>query len=189
MSLLDDLLGQLAGGASGRTLDPRGAGGERIGASATGSGTGKVMLALLPVVLGMLASRQRGQSAGIGEPGTGGGLGDVVAQVLGGSSRGPGGLGALVEQFQRAGFGDQVRSWVSTGSNLPIPPGAVEQVFGRGGLAEIARRAGVSEEDASAGLSQLMPEVIDRVTPEGQVPDASSLLASVDSFITRLGTG
>jgi uncharacterized protein YidB (DUF937 family) len=68
-----------------------------------------------------------------------------------------------------------------------MPPDGFEKVFGRSGLTEIARRAGVSEQDASRGLAQLMPEVIDHVTPKGQVPDASSLLASVDSLARRFG--
>jgi uncharacterized protein YidB (DUF937 family) len=63
----------------------------------------------------------------------------------------------------------------------------MEQVFGRGGIAEIARRAGLSEQDTSRGLSQLMPEVVDRLTPDGQVPDDTSLTASVDALVKRLG--
>jgi uncharacterized protein YidB (DUF937 family) len=78
---------------------------------------------------------------------------------------------------------------VSAGRNQPLPADALEQVFGRGGLAEIARRAGVSEQDASRGLSQLLPEMVDRVTPDGQVPDDSSLEASVDSLAKRFGLG
>jgi uncharacterized protein YidB (DUF937 family) len=74
------------------------------------------------------------------------------------------------------------------GRNEAIPPNALEQVFGREGMAEIARNAGVSEQDAAQGLSQLMPEVIDRMTPEGQVPDENTLVASVDALIKRLGT-
>jgi uncharacterized protein YidB (DUF937 family) len=146
----------------------------------------KVLIALLPVVLAMMANRQRGASSN--QAGTGsGGLGEVLGQVLGGSSRGAGGLGDLIDVFQRAGFGDQARSWVATGRNEPISPEAFEQVFGRGGVAEIARRAGVSERDASQGLSQLMPEVVDRMTPDGQVPDSTELLASVESLAKRLG--
>src|SRR4029453_7446947 len=102
-------------------------------------------------------------------------------------SSGAGGLGDLLEQFQRAGYGDQARSWVGTGRNEPLPPGALEEVFGRGGMAEIARRAGVSERDASQGLSQLMPEVVDRGTPDGRVPEDNALLASVESLSKRLG--
>jgi uncharacterized protein YidB (DUF937 family) len=187
MGLLDDLLGQLAGAPSGRATDPRQTNADAPDASAGTSGMAQVMIALLPVVLGMLTARQRGQSPGAPQGGGGGGLGDILGQMLGGSARGSGGLGELLEQFQRAGFPDQVRSWVGTGQNLPIPPEAVENVFGPGGLAEIARRAGVSEKDASRGLSELMPEVVDRMTPDGQLPDDSALLASVDSLVRRLG--
>ena len=154
MGLLDEVLGQLAGGVSRRD-----ASGGTAFRPAGGVDMGKIMVALLPVVLAMMANRQRGQAAGPAqEAGRGGGLGDILGQVLGGSAPGAGGLGGLLEQFQRAGFGEQARSWVSTGQNQPIPSDALEQVFGRGGIAEIARRAGVSEQDASRGLSQLMPE-------------------------------
>ena len=180
MGLLDDVLGQLTGGE------------REANASATrsqtgGSGMGGAMAALLPVVLQMLASSGRGQQPGRGAT-TGGGLEDLLGQVLGGQgTSGAGGLADLLAGFQRAGFGNEARSWVSTVQNLPVPPEALEQVFGRGGIAEIARRAGLSEQDATRGLSQLMPEVVDRVTPSGEVPDASSLLASVDAMAKRLG--
>ena len=105
----------------------------------------------------------------------------------GGSGGGLGGLGALLEQFQRAGFGEQARSWVGAGENQPLPPGALEQIFGQGGLAEIARRAGLSQADASRGLAQLMPEVVNHVTPNGEVPADDDLLASVDALAKRLG--
>src|SRR5262249_61015306 len=105
----------------------------------------------------------------------------------GSSTGGLVGLGALLERCQAAGYGDQARSWVSTGQNQPMPSGALEQVFGRDALAEIARRAGLSEQETSQGLSRLMPEVIDRVTPGGDVPPANSLLASVDALARQLG--
>ena len=177
MGLLDDLLGQLSGGVSARgAYPPRPQG-----------GMGNVMVALLPVVLGMLASSsQRGQPSGR-DADTGGGLGDILGRMLGGASAGSGGLGGLLDQFRRAGLGEQASSWISTGPNRPIPPDAVEKVFGRDGLAEIARRAGVSEQDASRGLSELVPEVVDRVTPKGELPDDTSLLATLESLTRRLG--
>ena len=184
MGLLDDLLGQLAGStAPSNRPAPRAEAGSAAGMST-------ILMALMPVVLAMLGNRGGGPSAGIGRASSGGVLGDILGQVLGGAGSGGGGLGglgALLEQFQRAGFGDQARSWVSTGQNLPLPPGALEQVFGSGGLAEIARRAGLSEQDASRGLAHLMPEVVDRVTPRGEVPPDDDLLASVDALAKRLG--
>ena len=190
MGLLDDLLGQLAAGGAPqpqRHAPPAQA--------SSGMGMGSILMALLPVVLMMLRSRGGNEpSAGFGRAGaSGGGLGDILGQVLGGASGGGGGggglggLGALLEQFQRAGFGDAARSWVSSGDNQPMPPGALEQVFGAGGLAEIARRAGLSEADTSRGLAQLMPEVINHVTPSGSMPQGDDLLASVDALARRLG--
>jgi uncharacterized protein YidB (DUF937 family) len=182
MGILDDLLGQLsAGAAPSRTAAARD--------DSSGAGMGQVMTALLPVVLAMLAKRQSGSQANASAGGMGGGLGSVLGQIFGRSSAGTGsGLDSLLEQFQRAGFGNEAQSWVGTGRNEPMPPNALESVFGRDGMAEIARHAGVSEQDASRGLSELMPEVIDRVTPDGRAPDENSLVASVDALIKRLGT-
>ena len=182
MGLLDDLLGQLTGGAPQRPAAPTNT------QQSAGPGMGTVMAALLPVVLAMLQSRGGGTPQANARASSGGGLGDILGQVLGGGTSSGGGLADLLARFQAAGFGDQARSWVGTGQNMPIPADALEQVFGRGGLAEIARRAGVSEQDASQGLARLMPEVVDRVTPDGQVPTADSLVASVDALARRLGT-
>jgi uncharacterized protein YidB (DUF937 family) len=207
MGLLDDLLGGMMGGAMGQGGGQRPAGQRPAGPSAgAGGGMGNVLMALLPVVLSMLASRGGGaRQAG------GGGLGDILGQVRGGGApRGSaggtggdilgellgrggagtgsmGGLGALLEQMQRAGFGDQARSWVGTGQNMPIPPDALDQIFGRGGIDEIAREAGLTPQQTSEGLSELLPEVVDRFTPGGEVPDFDQLTESVDDLRRRLG--
>jgi uncharacterized protein YidB (DUF937 family) len=97
-----------------------------------------------------------------------------------------GGLGALLEQMQRSGFGDQARSWVGKGQNMSISPDAIGQIFGQGGLDEIARHANLTPEQTSEGLSQLLPDVVDRVTPGGQEPDFDQLARSVDDLRGRL---
>jgi len=180
MGLLDDLLAGVLSGAAGQQRDmaPRSA--------APRGGAGDVMMALLPVVVSMLASRGGG---GGGARSGGGGLGDILGQVLGGGApSGAGsGLGGLLEQMQRAGFGAQARSWVGTGQNEQISPDAVSQIFGKEGLEEISRRAGVSPEQTSEGLSQLLPEVVDHMTPGGQEPDFDDLTRSVDDLRRRLG--
>lgn len=186
MGLLDDLLTSVAGQATGG----RPMGGQPR-AQGAGGGMGNVMMALLPVVLAMLASRRAGSSQGDPRTGRGaGGLGELLGGLLGGAGgAGTGDLGDLLAQFQRAGFGAQAQSWVSRGQNQPLPTDAIEQVFGRGALAEIARHAGLSEADTSRGLSQLLPEVVDHVTPDGRVPDADALLASVQALGRRSGLG
>lgn len=181
MGLLDDVLGQLAGGASNRgALEPE-------PRATRGAGMAPIAMALLPVVLAMLRNRQQGPSLGVERTSAAGGLGGILGQILGGGGGASGGLGGLLEHLQRSGLGDQARSWVGTGDNQPISPNDISQVFGADGLAEIARRAGLGEDDAARGLAQLMPEVVDRLTPEGRVPDDSSLMAGVESFARRLG--
>jgi uncharacterized protein YidB (DUF937 family) len=191
-------------------------------------GMGRILMALLPVVLAMLAKRRqagggggelgggREGGGGLGDilggalggalggggrgGGGGGGLGDVLGGMLGGGTGGAGGaggidlgglggLGGLLEQFQRAGLGQQAQSWVSTGENQPLSPDAVEKVFGPGALDEIARRSGLSTTEASQGLAQLLPEVVDRVTPDGTLPDDDSLQASVAAMIAHMNPG
>ena len=165
MGILDDLLGGLAGQAMGDRARQQG-----TRAPGGGAGTSQVLMALMPIVLQMLSNR--GTSGGSG---TAGGRGAA------------GGLGGLLEQLQRNGFGDEADSWVSRGANKPISPDAMTQVFGHDGLEQISRQAGISTEEASHGLSALLPEVVDRMTPDGTVPDADALARSVDDFVRRLG--
>jgi uncharacterized protein YidB (DUF937 family) len=140
----------------------------------------------MPIVLGMLANRgPRGGSPTQTNfaPGSGG-IGDLLGQVLGGAG---GGLGGLLEQLQRTGFREQADSWVSRGANKPISPDAMSQIFGTDALETISRQAGISPDEVSHGLSELFPEVVDRMTPEGEVPDPDALANSVDDFARRLG--
>lgn len=119
----------------------------------------------------MLGSVLGGQSGAQAAPG-----GEALAQVLGGllaggdsGSRG-GGLGGLVEQFQRAGLGEVIGSWIGTGRNLPVSAEQIGQVLGSDTVAQIAQRLGVDPAQAAGQLSHLLPEVIDRLTPNGQLP-------------------
>jgi len=186
MGIVDDLLGGLAGqGKGGRAqTQPTRAGG--------GAGMSHVLMALMPIVLGMLANR--GSRAGSPSqqnyaPGSGD-IGDLLGQVLrgaGGAGSTQGGLGGLLEQLQRTGFREQADSWVSRGANKPISPDAISQIFGKDGLEAISRQAGISPNEASHGLSELLPEVVDRMTPDGEVPNSDALANSVDDFARRLG--
>jgi len=196
MGILDDLLAGAVSGQGGRLPTQRPQRGT--------AGPNAALLALLPIVLSMLANRGAsassgrdagpagglgdilGQMRGGGQRG-GGGLGDILGQVLGGGGGSGGGLGGLLRQFESAGLGDQARSWVSPGQNKPLSPDALGRVFGADGLAAIARQAGLSERDTTAGLAQLLPEIIDRATPQGQVPDEDQLAGTLQDLMRRLG--
>jgi len=94
-----------------------------------------------------------------------GGLMKVLAGMLSG-----GGLQGLLGQFQQGGLGDKAASWVGSGDNHPLEAHEVEQVMGPGQLDQIAQQAGVSRQEAAGGLAQLLPQAVNHLTPNGQVP-------------------
>ena len=165
MGLLDQILGGLTGGMQGQQQAP----------TSQGFGGGSaVVMALLPIVLGMLSNR-------------GGNAGGVASSVAGGGGGIGGGLGGLLQQLTRSGFGQQAASWVGTGANEPLPAQAWSQVLQPEQLSAIAAQAGISEDDARHGLSQIVPELVDHLTPQGQLPPENELLASIDRFASRMG--
>jgi len=97
-----------------------------------------------------------------------------------------GGIEGLLAKMQQAGYGGQAQSWIGTGQNQPVPPDALSQIFGQGQLADIARQLGMSREDAAGGLARALPDVVDRMTPEGRIPeDTNDLVAQTLAKIQR----
>jgi len=88
-----------------------------------------------------------------------------------------GGLAGLISTFQRGGLGEIVSSWVSRGDNLPVSAEQIQAVLGHEQVSAIATKLGIDPAAAAAGLAQLLPQVIDKLTPEGSV-EGSSLLAN-----------
>ena len=82
-----------------------------------------------------------------------------------------GGLQGMLGKFQQAGYGAQADSWVSTGQNQPISTDALSQVLGQGQLGRIAQQLGMSQGEAAGGLASMLPQMIDKMTPQGEVPD------------------
>jgi uncharacterized protein YidB (DUF937 family) len=100
---------------------------------------------------------------------------------------GPGGLGGLVAQFQKAGLGDMMSSWISTGPNPPISAQQVSQALGNDVLAQFAQRAGLAQGNAGSVLASLLPAVVDHLTPDGQVPAQQTLDGALGSLLGALG--
>jgi uncharacterized protein YidB (DUF937 family) len=128
-------------------------------------------MGLLDQVIGAVAG-----GLGQGNAGSalgGGGNTNLLNMVLGmlANNSEQGGLAGLVKQFQQGGLGDVMQSWVSTGQNLPISPEQLSQVFGGDALAKMGSQLGVSGGDLAGQLSQMLPEVVDKLTPNGQVPE------------------
>ncbi|MBX3301403.1 MAG: DUF937 domain-containing protein [Nitrospira sp.] len=92
----------------------------------------------------------------------------AVVSLLGKDS-GIGGLAGLVQAFQKNGLGDLVNSWVSTGPNLPATPSQIEQGLGGDLLSQLAGKAGLPAGAASAQLAGLLPDLVDKLTPNGKI--------------------
>jgi len=81
-----------------------------------------------------------------------------------------GGLGGLIKQFQQKGFGDTVDTWINAGANRDISSDQVSDVLGRDVVDELSRRTGLSRDQVVEELSRLLPNAVDRLTPEGRLP-------------------
>ena len=99
----------------------------------------------------------------------------------------PGGISGLVQAFHSNGLGGVVNSWIGTGPNQSITPEQIQQVLGSGPLQGVAQKLGVSPEQASSTLSQLLPQVMNHLTPNGSVPEHSNLLQMGESLLASLG--
>ncbi len=114
-----------------------------------------------------------------GASGNGGGnhaMLDAVMQLLS-NQGGNGGLAGLVQAFQQNGLGDHIASWIGTGQNLPVSPDQIRAALGNGPLGQIAAQLGMNESQAAGGLADLLPQVIDKLTPNGQLPQGDDLMA------------
>ncbi len=88
----------------------------------------------------------------------------------------PDGLSGVVEQFRNGGMADAVNSWVGTGENQPVSAEAIQQVLGETQMGEIADRFRLTSEQVSSGLAAVLPELINHLTPNGQVENSSNEL-------------
>jgi uncharacterized protein YidB (DUF937 family) len=122
----------------------------------------------------------------IGALGSGGGqtgLMNVVAGLLHDDAPG-GGLSGLTARFEQAGLGPLIASWIGSGQNLPISADQLHNVLGSDTIAQIAGQLGLGHGDAASQLAQMLPQVIDKLTPHGRAPagglgDLGSLLGSL----------
>ena len=132
-----------------------------------------------------------------GAGGSSGGLGDLLGGILGGSARGGSGLGGnpmlrmllplvagmlmngglqkILGQLQQSGKGAKGQSWVSTGPNEPADADDIRAALSEQELAQIAQQLGVSEDEAAEAVAQVLPDVVDQATPEGELPDDAEL--------------
>ncbi len=144
-------------------------------------------MGLLDSIVGALGQAQGDAAAPQGDL-----LGAIVGMLAGGAGSaasaggaagaGLGGLAGLVEAFARNGLGHVADSWVGTGQNLPVSADQLAQVLGSERIAGMAGQLGLNQGDLLGQLSHLLPQVVDKLTPQGQVPqgDLASQLGAGD---------
>jgi uncharacterized protein YidB (DUF937 family) len=96
----------------------------------------------------------------------GGGMATAMNQIL----EKHGGLQGVVNEFERNGFGPTVQSWVGTGPNQAITPAGVNQVLGADLLQQLSAKTGMSVSELTQKLAQVLPQAVDKLTPEGVIP-------------------
>ena len=121
------------------------------GGSRSGSGSGNILGALLSALGGS-------QGSGSGS---------------GGSGNNP--LGGLLEMLAKSGLAEQKDSWVGTGQNQSVTGAQIQQALPDETLQKVAEQAGVTPEQAATDLAQTLPQAVDKLTPDGQLPQAASL--------------
>lgn len=138
-------------------------------------------MGLLDNLLGAATQALNGQQAGDGPNWAG-----LITGLLANGSI-QGGLAGLVQQLQAGGLGEQVQSWISTGGNLPVSGDQLAAALGGAGglLGQLAQQAGVSPGEAGDQLSQLLPQIVDRLTPQGQLPAGGADFAELLGGLLR----
>jgi len=90
-----------------------------------------------------------------------------------------GGLGGLLGRLSSAGHSEAVNSWVGSGQNAPIAPDKLGSALGQTTVSDLARHAGMSEQELLAQLSRVLPGVVDKLTPNGRIPSDAEVSAAV----------
>lgn len=135
-------------------------------------------MGLFDEVAGGLLKKVLGGQAGQG------GMLEIITGLL--KSSESGGLQGLAETFSEKGLGEVMSSWIGKGENLPISPEQIQQVLGSGQVQQIAEKLGVSPNEASSGLAEMLPQIVDKLSPEGSLPTQDLLQQGLGMIADKL---
>jgi uncharacterized protein YidB (DUF937 family) len=138
-------------------------------------------MSLLTSVLGAVMGGQQQQNP----------LLNIALSMLSNNQQGGGsGLAGLLGQFQQAGLGHVADSWIGKGQNMPISGDQLQQILGSGQIGQIAQQLGLSNDQASGQLADLLPSLIDKLTPHGEAPqgglgDSDAMMKMLQGFMQK----
>lgn len=173
--MANPLLGQILGSVFSNAMRGRARSGPFGGNQGSAIGAGGGLGDLLGGITGRGAPGagmpNLGGRGGLG--GLGGNSGMLVAMLLPFAMQWVqrnGGVGAVLERFRQKGFGAQADSWVSSGPNAQLKAEEIDEVVGGEEMSRLARQLGVPEREVALGFADILPEMVDQLSPEGQVP-------------------
>lgn len=155
------LMQLLSGGAGPQAMAPQPQGGGLAG-----------------LVGGLLGGGGPQAAPGMGAMG-GGAMGGMLAS----------GIAVLVQQFSQGGYAEQAKSWVGTGANMPIAPEALTRVVGADRLSQLAAQYGIPREELAAALAEQLPQAVNELTPQGNIPAPDAMGALLSQFLGGGGGG
>lgn len=123
-------------------------------------------MGLFDQIIGAVSGQQ-------GEPG-GSLLGSVLQMVTNPQN---GGLSGLLQTLQQGGLAEAAKSWVSTGQNLPVSAEQIQSALGNDTVKNLAAQLGLNTEQMSGHLAELLPQVVDKLTPNGSIPSEGNLVS------------
>ncbi len=100
-----------------------------------------------------------------------------------------GGIAGLAQVFQQKGLGSMMSSWIGTGPNPPITADQLSSVLGSGQLGALAQKFGIPPQAAAGALAAVLPTLIDKLTPQGQIPAQESGGGLLGGLLKNLGMG
>jgi uncharacterized protein YidB (DUF937 family) len=133
-------------------------------------------MGILDSILGAVTGKSSGGGSGMEQL-----LMNAVIGMV--TNKQSGGLNGLVDMFSKSGLSDIVSSWVSTGQNLPISGDQITKVLGNQQVSQLASKAGVPMDQIGSLLAQVLPTVVDKLTPQGKIPTEDLLQAGIGMLL------
>ena len=112
--------------------------------------------------------------------GGGGNQNDIISEIMKLIGGQEGGLNGLVKQFDSKGMGNLISSWIGTGGNLPISASQISEVLNSDTIKNLAAKFGIDTNTLTGQLTNLLPQVVDKLTPGGKVPEGDLLSKGMD---------
>jgi uncharacterized protein YidB (DUF937 family) len=140
---------------------------ETIRSAVPGGNIGKPLMIALGALLAsgaLFRTTGAGSTSSAPQPGSSEGAGGLL-----------GGLGGLLDKLQKGGLGSVANSWVGSGPNQQVPPAQLGTALGPDLIRALSQRTGLPEEELTAQLSQVLPGVVDKLTPAGRLPTMAEL--------------